>query len=102
MTAVIPKVIPKPLILLHKARRLCIMLGCIYILLVALGSTPFAQAQYVLFSEILFWLSLRCRVTPVSAFGLRLLFMHNLKLPLFSQYDMPERYDLARKNSFCP
>ncbi|KAH9986885.1 Alpha/Beta hydrolase protein [Russula compacta] len=60
---------PKHLIYLHKARRLCILFSCIYILLVALGSTPFAQAQ--------------------------LLFMHNLKRPFFAQYDMPERYDLA-------
>lgn len=38
-------VIPKHLILFHKARRLCIILTCIYMLLVALGATPFAQAQ---------------------------------------------------------
>jgi len=62
-------VIPKHLIFLHKARRLCIILGGIYMFLVAFGTTPFAQAQ--------------------------LLFMHNLKRPFFAQYDMPERYDLA-------
>jgi hypothetical protein len=38
-------VIPKHLILFHKARRLCIILGGIYIFLVLLGATPFAQAQ---------------------------------------------------------
>ncbi|KAI9510148.1 Alpha/Beta hydrolase protein [Russula earlei] len=62
-------VVPKHLIFLHKARRLCIILGCIYVLVVALGTTPFAQAQ--------------------------LLFMHNLRRPFFVQYDMPEMYDLA-------
>ena len=31
------------------------------------------------------------RVTTFS-----LLYMHNLRLPLFAQYDMPEQYDLAR------
>ncbi|KAH9968332.1 Alpha/Beta hydrolase protein [Lactifluus volemus] len=62
-------VIPKHLILFHKARRLCIILGGIYIFLVLLGATPFAQVQ--------------------------LLFMHNLKRPFFVQYDMPEKYDLA-------
>lgn len=36
---------PKHLILFHKARRLCILFSCIYMLLVALGATPFAQAQ---------------------------------------------------------
>ncbi|KAI0293840.1 Alpha/Beta hydrolase protein [Multifurca ochricompacta] len=67
MTAVI---IPKPLSSqLQRARRFCLILGGIYILLVALGTTPFAQGQ--------------------------LLFMHNLKLPFFAQYDMPEKYDLA-------
>ena len=24
--------------------------------------------------------------------------MHNLRLPLFAQYDMPEKYDLARES----
>ncbi|KAF8495779.1 alpha/beta-hydrolase [Russula emetica] len=62
-------VIPKHLVLFHRARSLCIILSCIYMLLVALGATPFAQAQ--------------------------LLFMHNLKRPFFAQYDMPEKYDLA-------
>jgi abhydrolase domain-containing protein 12 len=62
-------VIPKHLILFHKARRLSIVLGCIYMLLVTLGTTPFAQAQ--------------------------LLFMHNLKRPFFAKYDMPEKYGLA-------
>ncbi|KAF8470976.1 Alpha/Beta hydrolase protein [Russula ochroleuca] len=62
-------VIPKHLILFHKARRLCLLFGCIYMLVVAVGATPFAQAQ--------------------------LLFMHNLKRPFFTQYDMPEKYDLA-------
>ena len=38
-------VIPKHQILFHKARRLCITLSCIYMLLVTLGATPFAQAQ---------------------------------------------------------
>jgi len=38
-------VIPMHLVLLHKARRLCIILSCMYLLLVALGATPFAQAQ---------------------------------------------------------
>jgi hypothetical protein len=38
-------VIPKHLILFHKARRFCIILSCIYMLLVLLGATPFAQAQ---------------------------------------------------------
>ena len=26
--------------------------------------------------------------------------MHNLKIPFFAQYDMPEKYDLARKYFF--
>ena len=39
-------------------------------------------------------------VTPTSGSRLRLLFMHNLKRPFFAQYDMPERYDLARKIFF--
>ena len=56
----------------------------------------------MLFSEILFRLSLRCRVTPASASDLRLLFMHNFKRPFFPKYDMPEMYDLARKNFVCP
>jgi len=38
-------VTPKPLALVLKARRLCIMISCIYMLLVAFGTTPFAQAQ---------------------------------------------------------
>lgn len=38
-------VIPKHLILFHKARRLCILFGGVYMLLIALGATPFAQAQ---------------------------------------------------------
>jgi len=28
--------------------------------------------------------------------------MHNFKRPFFPEYDMPEMYDLARKNSVCP
>lgn len=32
----------------------------------------------------------------VTPFCLRLLFMHNLRRPFFPQYDMPEKYDLAR------
>jgi abhydrolase domain-containing protein 12 len=49
-------------------------------------------------SEILFWLSLCHRVTPDSVSDPRLLFMHNFKRPFFPKYDMPEMYDLARKN----
>jgi len=45
MTAVIP--FSKRLGFLHRARKLCILLGVIYALLVALGTTPFAQGQYV-------------------------------------------------------
>lgn len=40
-------------------------------------------------------------VTPTSVSVFRLLFMHNLKRPFFAQYDMPERYDLARKTYFA-
>ena len=32
------------------------------------------------------------RVTTFS-----LIYVHNLRLPLFAQYDMPEKYDLARE-----
>ena len=39
------------------------------------------------------------RVTPDSVSDPRLLFMHNFKRPFFPKYDMPEMYDLARKNS---
>lgn len=39
------------------------------------------------------------RVTSVSASGLRLLFMHNFRRPFFPQFDIPEKYDLARKIS---
>jgi len=38
-------------------------------------------------------LSTAGRVTTFS-----LLYMHNLRLPLFAQYDMPEKYDLARES----
>jgi hypothetical protein len=38
-------VISKHFIFLHKARRLCTILGGIYLFLVAFGTTPFAQAQ---------------------------------------------------------
>lgn len=93
--------IPKHVILLHRARRLSIMLSCIYMLLVALGATPFAQAQYVLFSDLLSG-ALFFVVTLTSASGHRLLFMHNFRRPFFPQYDMPEKYDLARKDSCLP
>lgn len=43
-----------------------------------------------------FWLT-GLVTPPTSCSRLRLLFMHNLKRPFFAQYDMPERYDLARK-----
>jgi hypothetical protein len=38
------------------------------------------------------------RVTTLSPFlGYRLIYMHNIKVQPFVRYDMPEKYDLARK-----
>ncbi|KAI9436639.1 Alpha/Beta hydrolase protein [Lactarius indigo] len=54
---------------LQRARQFFLILGGIYVFLVALGTTPFVQRN--------------------------LLYMHNLRLPPFAQYDMPEKYDLA-------
>ncbi|KAI9450805.1 Alpha/Beta hydrolase protein [Lactarius psammicola] len=54
---------------LQRARQFFLILGGIYVFLVALGTTPFVQRN--------------------------LLYMHNLRVPLFAQYDMPEKYDLA-------
>ncbi|KAI0294467.1 Alpha/Beta hydrolase protein [Multifurca ochricompacta] len=54
---------------LNKARRVFLILGAIYVFAVALGTVPFVQTQ--------------------------LLYMHNLKIPLFAEYSLPERYDLA-------
>ncbi|KAH9029044.1 hypothetical protein EDB84DRAFT_1497229, partial [Lactarius hengduanensis] len=56
---------------LQRARQFFLILGGIYVFLVALGTTPF--------------------LTTFS-----LIYMHNLRLPPFAQYDMPEKYDLAR------
>ena len=47
MTAVVRVPFTKRLGFLYKARRLLIVLGSIYALLVALGTTSFAQGQYV-------------------------------------------------------
>ncbi|KAF8264731.1 alpha beta-hydrolase [Lactarius quietus] len=55
--------------LLQRVRQFFLILGIIYVVLVALGTTPLVQQN--------------------------LLYMHNLRLPLFAQYDMPEKYDLA-------
>ncbi|KAF8264732.1 Alpha/Beta hydrolase protein [Lactarius quietus] len=73
MTAVVRVPLAKRLGFLYTARKLCIVLASIYALLVVLGTTPFAQGQ--------------------------LIFMHNLKIPFFAQYDMPEKYDLARTST---
>ncbi|KAH9015729.1 Alpha/Beta hydrolase protein [Lactarius deliciosus] len=54
---------------LQRARQFFLILGGIYVFLVALGTTPFVQRN--------------------------LLYMHNLRIPPFAQYDMPEKYDLA-------
>ncbi|KAH9021716.1 Alpha/Beta hydrolase protein [Lactarius pseudohatsudake] len=54
---------------LQRARQFFLILGGIYVFLVALGTTPFVQRN--------------------------LIYMHNLRLPPFAQYDMPEKYDLA-------
>jgi hypothetical protein len=48
--------------------------------------------------RISFWRSLILSCDHFTgAFGDRLIYVHNLKIPLAPQYDMPEKYDLARK-----
>ncbi|KAI9510145.1 Alpha/Beta hydrolase protein [Russula earlei] len=54
---------------LQTARNFLLTLGCVYVVLLALGTRPYFQRQ--------------------------LLYMNNLRLPLFARYEMPEKYDLA-------
>lgn len=54
---------------LQRVRQVFLILGGIYVFMVALGTTPLLQRN--------------------------LCYMHNLKVPFFAQYDMPEKYDLA-------
>ena len=84
-------------ILLQRAHFLLLILGGLYVLLLVLGGTPFMQRQYVChfhsflaFPHFLIW---SCDLL----FGHRLIYMHNIKVPLFPRYDMPEKHDLARK-----
>lgn len=41
---------------------------------------------------------LRVALTAGRVTFFSLLYVHNLRVPLFAQYDMPEKYDLARES----
>jgi hypothetical protein len=85
--------VPRYFILFQRAHQLFWVLGGLYVLVLVLGGTPFMQRQYVCY----FWHFLFGRVTISFLLSTRLIYMHNLKIPLFPRYDMPERHDLARK-----
>ncbi|KAI0299590.1 Alpha/Beta hydrolase protein [Russula brevipes] len=60
---------PLHITFLRVARHFFLIVGGIYVVLLALGTQPFVQRQ--------------------------LLYMNSLKVPFFIRYDMPEKYDLA-------
>src|SRR6266852_2719553 len=82
--------------LLQKAHHFFLILGGIYVLLLVLGGTPFMQRQYVAIFNI------PHRSCDHIFFGSRLIYMHNVKVPLFPRYDIPEKHDLARKWHLTP
>ena len=43
-------------------------------------------------------ISFRAALTAGRVTYFSLIYVHNLRVPLFAQYDMPEKYDLARES----
>ena len=87
-------------ILLQKAHHFFLVLCGLYVLLLVLGGTPFIQRECVcpLHSFLAFLIqSFDCHLISLFLPRHRLIYMHNIKLPLFPRYDMPEKHDLARK-----